>query len=387
MFELLIDKVIGEDWWAEYTGVSEEISARYVRETLAAFPANETELKITIDSPGGDVFEGITIYNIIRDFARSNPEVKIRTYIQGMAASMASVIALAANSVNSRNTIEAEDNAVYMIHDAWDVVFGNQNDLREAAAFLEQIDAVLRAAYVNRTGKSSEEIRRLMDAETWFWGNEIKEAGFADEIIEFVPDEGMKKDIANGLLMPEDKDSCVISAKQKFFDVKKTMQQVHAHAKKDRSFGAAARALGFKGGTPSGMGPVSSIKNKKGGCMKVTAEELKRDNPEVYAQILADGEKAGIEKEQARVSRLLALGEKSGAKDFALSCVKDGSNPSDEKIIDTFMEKGAAAKALAAQEADGEVPDVNPPKNEKNADLNAVMAAFDRETGAEKWEK
>ena len=44
-------------------------------------------------------------------------------------------------------------------------------------------------------------------------------------------------------------------------------------------------------------------------------------------------------------------------------------------------------KALAAQEADGEVPDVNPPKNEKNADLNAVMAAFDRETGAEKWEK
>ena len=65
MKELLIDKVIGEDWWEEFAGVSTETSARWVRDQLNSFPANETELKITIDSPGGDVFEGITIFNII----------------------------------------------------------------------------------------------------------------------------------------------------------------------------------------------------------------------------------------------------------------------------------------------------------------------------------
>ena len=387
MKELLIDKVIGEDWWEEFAGVSTETSARWVRDQLNSFPANETELKITIDSPGGDVFEGITIFNIIRDFARNHPDVKITTYIQGMAASMASVIALAANSVNNENKIEAEDNAVFMIHDAWDVAIGNENDLREAAAFLEQIDNMLASAYIARTGKTEKEIKAMMDAETWLWGNEIKDAGFADRIIEFEPDEGMKKDIANGNVQPDSKEMNVLSAKAKFSDAKKMMQQVHAHAKKDRNLKAAAMALGFKGGKPSGAVALAAEENIKGGCMKITAEDLKRDNPDVYAQVVADGEKAGIAKEQARVSRLLALGEKSGAGEFALACIKDGSDPSNEKVIDTFMEKGAAAKALQAQKEDGDVPNVNPPKNEKNADMNAVMAAFDREVGADKWEK
>lgn len=110
--------------------------------------------------------------------------------------------------------------------------------------------------------------------------------------------------------------------------------------------------------------------------MKITADELKRDNPDVYAQVVQDGEKAGVAKEQARASRLLALGEKSGAMDYALECIKNGSDPADEKVIDAFMDKGAAAKALALQKADGDVPDVNPPKNDKNADSKAMNDAF-----------
>lgn len=388
MLQLVIDKVIGEDWWEEYTGVQTEISAKFVREQLASFPDSENELKIVIDSPGGDVFEGITIFNIIRDFARNRSDVKITTYIQGMAASMASVIALAANSVNpSQNLIEAEDNAVFMIHNSWDVAFGNRNELRAVADFLEEIDSLLRAAYTRRTGKSEKEIQKLMDAETWFFGKEMKDAGFVDSIIDFVPDEGLLKDIANGNIQPEDRDTCVISAKAKFGNAKKTMQQVHAHAKRDRDLGAAAMALGIKGGLTARVEAKASGENIKGGCMKITAEDLKRDNPDVYAQIIADGEKAGAEKEQARVNRLLAMGEKTGATEFALACVKDGANPADEKVIDAFMDKGAAAKALAAQKEDGEIPDVNPPKTDVNADRNAVMAAFDRELGVEKWEK
>ena len=129
MFELLIDKVIGEDEWAAFTGVPEEISADFVRKSLAAFPQGETEMRITIDSPGGDVFEGITIFNIIRDFARNNPDVEITTYVQGMAASMASVIALAAWSVNPRNDVIVEDNSIFMIHNAW----GSRSSCRGSA--------------------------------------------------------------------------------------------------------------------------------------------------------------------------------------------------------------------------------------------------------------
>ena len=130
MYELLIDKEIGEDWWGKYSGVSEEISAAYVRDKLSAFPSGETELQITIDSPGGDVFEGITIFNIIRDFARNHPDVTVTTYIQGMAASMASIIALAANVVNpDKNKIVAEDNSMYMIHNSWGVRIGGAKEM------------------------------------------------------------------------------------------------------------------------------------------------------------------------------------------------------------------------------------------------------------------
>ena len=119
----------------------------------------------------------------------------------------------------------------------------------------------------------------------------------------------------------------------------------------------------------------------------MTAQDLKRDNPDVYAEIAAEGEKAGIAKEQARAARLLAMGEKSGAKDYALDCIKNGRDPADPAVVDEFMDKGAAGRALAAQAADPDVPGVNLPKNDKNADKNAVMAAFDRETGADKWDK
>ena len=369
MVELLINKVIGEDWWEQYTGVQEEISANYVRNQLKAFPENENELRIVIDSPGGDVFEGVSIFNIIRDFARNNPSVKITTYIQGMAASMASIIALAANAVNQENKIIAEDNSTYMIHNAWGAVVGNENDMREAADFFAGIDSMMRTVYMRKTGKNENDIRSMMDAETWLWGKNILEAGFVDEIID---GENNADEAAN-------MNDSLISARAEF---KKSRELVNSMNLKrggealKRDWAAAAVAIGFKGGEPSKAEALASVENKKGGCMKITAEELKRDNPDVYNQVFQDGEAAGVKKEQARVNRLLTLGQKAGANDYALECIKSNAEPSDEKVIDAFMEKGAAAKALAAQAQDQNVPDVNPPKDDKNADKKAMNEAF-----------
>lgn len=394
MFELLIDKVIGEDEWRAWFDEETEFSSDDARKALAAFPSGETEMRITIDSPGGDVFEGITIFNIIRDFARNNPNVEITTYIQGMAASMASVIALAAWSVNPRNAVIVEDNSIFMIHDAWGIVVGNANDMREGAEWFSKVDDMLRAVYVRRSGKSDDEIKAMMDAESWLWGNEIIEEGFADAIMDSTKDAGVQEDLANGLVnsVPNDKNERLISAKAAFTKSQELMRSVSAKRKENgggKSFRAAAMALGIAGGLLPKNEADFSAENKKGdSSMKITVDELKKDNPEIYAQIVQDGEKSGIAKEQARVSRLLALGEKSGAKEFALECIKNGSDPSDEKVIDAFMDKGAAAKYLANVAKDEKtIPNVNPPKEDKNEDMNAVMAAFDRETGADKWEK
>lgn len=374
MFELLIDKVIGEDEWRAWFGEETEVSSDDVRKALAAFPSGETEMRITIDSPGGDVYEGITIFNIIRDFARNNPNVEITTYVQGMAASMASVIALAAWSVNPRNDVIVEDNSIFMIHNAWGIVIGDENDMREGAEWFSKVDDMLRSVYVRRSGKSDDEIKAMMDAETWLWGDEIVEAGFAD-VIRDMPNAGVG---IEGVALT--KNERLVSAKAAFTKSQELMRSVSAKRKENgggKSFKAAAMALGFEGGSPSKNGAAMSADNKKGdGSMKITVDELKKDNPEIYAQIAQDGEKAGVAKEQGRVSRLLALGEKSGAKAFALECIKNGSDPSDEKVIDAFMDKGAAAKALALQKADGDVPDVNPPKEDKNADAKAMNDAF-----------
>lgn len=379
MKNLIIDKQIGPDWWAEYTGVSQEISARWVREQLAAFPEGEKELRIVIDSPGGDVFEGITIFNIIRDFVRAHPDVIVTTYVQGMAASMASVIALAAWFADpSRARVQVEDNSTFMIHNGWDIVAGNKHDLREAADFLEQVDAVLRGVYVRRTGRGDDEIAAMMDAETWLWGKEIADMGFADEVVDMEMFRANHDgDAAEG------RDSALLSAKAKFGAVRQTMQKVCASAAKDQRGGyrAAAVALGFKGGSPSAKacGSVPAGANKTGGCMaKITVEDLKRDNPDVYAAACADGEAAGVRKEQERVNRLIAMGKKSGCVDFALECIKDNANPSDDKIVDAFMDKGAAARALAEQAAEGSVPPLNPPKADKDAGAKAMMDAFDK---------
>ena len=390
MYELLIDKEIGEDWWGKYSGISEEISAAYVRDKLSAFPSGETELQITIDSPGGDVFEGITIFNIIRDFARNHPDVTVTTYIQGMAASMASIIALAANAVNpDKNKIVAEDNSIFMIHNSWGIVIGNANDMREGMEWFQKIDDVMLNVYTRRTGKADDEIKGMMDAETWMFGEEILKAGFIDSIKEM--DEDLKNDINGGPAQAVSRDFCLVNAKAKFNKAQEIMQTVQLKKDKDiprRDFAAAALALDIKGGSPSNIASGAKTleaQSNKGAVM--TAEELKKNHADVYAAVMADGEKAGIAKEQARVNRLLAMGKKSGATDYALECIEKGADPADDSVVDAFFEKGVAAKALSAQAADETVPEVNPPKNDKNADRDALMAAFDRETGADKWEK
>lgn len=139
------------------------------------------DIKIIVNSPGGDCFEGIAVYNTIRDFAR-NFKGNITTYVQGMAASAASWIALAASSVSEKNKVVVEDNSVFMIHDCWGLVVGNKNDMRDAADFAERVDNVMQKMLARKSGKTEAEIGDLMDKETWYFGQEIIDAGFADEM-------------------------------------------------------------------------------------------------------------------------------------------------------------------------------------------------------------
>lgn len=150
------------------------ISAKQFAESLAAL-GDVGELDIHIHSPGGDVFDGTAIYNLLKQHKAR----KVVT-VDGLAASMASVIAMAGD------TIRMPENALMMIHNPWMWTGGSAEELRKNADLLDKMAGQLRGAYVAKSGKTDDEIKAIMDAETWLTGSEAKAAGLADEVLDAV---------------------------------------------------------------------------------------------------------------------------------------------------------------------------------------------------------
>ena len=128
---------------------------------------------VRINSPGGDVFDAMAIFNALQAH-----KSKVITRVESLAASAASFIALAGKEV------QAYQNAMVMIHDPWVLAAGNQYDLREIADILEKISGNMVDIYSQNSNIGKKEIRDMLKAETWFTAKEAKEKGFVDTIID-----------------------------------------------------------------------------------------------------------------------------------------------------------------------------------------------------------
>lgn len=149
------------------------ISAKDFLGQLKNIPAGRP-LTLSLHSPGGEVFDGLAIYHALK--ARGNVNVRI----EGLAASMASVIAMAGTR------IEMPRNAYLMIHNPSGFAMGDAADMRQLADLLDKLKGSLIAAYRDRTKKSDEDLTAMMDAETWLTGEEAVAQGFADEVTDAV---------------------------------------------------------------------------------------------------------------------------------------------------------------------------------------------------------
>lgn len=138
---------------------------------LDAAAANASAIVVAINSMGGDVFDAFAIYNALR---RHAGKVKVR--VDGVAASAASLIAMAGDE------IVMPENAMLMIHNAHTVTAGEAKDLRRIADLLDNAGDGILAAYAAKSGMSVDDIRALMDAETWLTAAQAKEKGFCDTI-------------------------------------------------------------------------------------------------------------------------------------------------------------------------------------------------------------
>lgn len=157
---------------------SEGVTAKMVARALKEAPKGDSIL-VRINSPGGDVFDGLAIYNLL-----ANSDREIITQVDGMAFSAASYIFMAAK------TRRMAENGFLMIHEAWSVAIGTADEMRARAAALEEISDSIGQIYADGTGRSRDEIDAWMAAETFFTGSpdgddvlDALEHGFATEMM------------------------------------------------------------------------------------------------------------------------------------------------------------------------------------------------------------
>lgn len=157
------------DSWGEWWGVS----AKEFASVLDGLPDSVTEIRLLINSPGGEVTEGVAILNLLR-----NHPARVVAVVEGLAASSASFIAAGADEL-----IVAR-NSELMIHDAWGLCVGNADDMRQMADLLNHFSDNIASVYAEKAGGSVADWRVLMAAETWFSADEAIESGLADSLIE-----------------------------------------------------------------------------------------------------------------------------------------------------------------------------------------------------------
>lgn len=167
--EIILYAGIGDDYW----GDGSMVSAKQFSDELKKLPSTVNEIVVRINSPGGDVFQGVTIYNRLKQHP-----AKVTVYIDGLAASIASIIALAGDEVI------IGEGALFMVHLPWTWAMGNRMELDNTINRLLDVEEQLITIYSKKTGLDRAEIRTLLEGETWLGADEAIEKGFVNSKVE-----------------------------------------------------------------------------------------------------------------------------------------------------------------------------------------------------------
>ncbi|MGM0807536.1 MAG: head maturation protease, ClpP-related [Bacillota bacterium] len=161
--EITIYGDIGESWWGE------SVSANDIKDALK--DVESETITIRLNSPGGDAFDGIAIYNQLK-----NHKAKVIGYIDGLAASAASIIAMACDEL-IMNT-----GSMMMIHEASTFTWGTKADIKKTLNALEGVDKSIAEIYMTKYNGEREDLNALVEGETWFTASEAVEVGLANKV-------------------------------------------------------------------------------------------------------------------------------------------------------------------------------------------------------------
>ena len=171
-----------------------DVSSYTLAKEIEGLPEETEVINVFINSYGGEVAEGLAIYNNLR-----RHKAKVKTYCDGFACSIASVVFMSGDERIMSNA------SLLMIHNAWMFAIGDQNQLRKEADDLETINAASINAYMNHINITEEELKAMMDAETWLSAVDALEMGFATQIVNYattgmVASQSLRKRMAEMIL-------------------------------------------------------------------------------------------------------------------------------------------------------------------------------------------
>ncbi|WJZ69986.1 Clp protease [Vibrio phage PVP-XSN] len=255
--ELLVYGEISEFWG--------EVDSKSFAEQLANITAPEIDVRI--NSYGGEVFTAQAIYSLLKSHS-----AKINVFIDGIAASAATIIAMAGDD------IVMPSNAMMMVHNPLTMGYGNANDFREVADLLDKVRETLLAVYREKTGLSDEKLIELLDDETYMTAQEALDYGFIDQIDEQIK---VAASLSRTKMVVNDLELNV----ERFANMPDNWlnkQSVQEPVKK----------------------PATPDNSNTEGEKPMNLEELKAKHPDLYNQILNDGKKAGEEAERTRIQSI-----------------------------------------------------------------------------------
>ncbi len=300
----------------DYAWDDDETTAKGFIDDLKAL-GPDTPLDLHINSPGGSVFAGLAIYNALQ-----RHQAQVTVYIDGLAASIASVVAMAGDR------IVMPENALLMIHNPYSFAGGTAAELRKAAEMLDKATASIISTYQQQTNLDTATLAKLMDEETWLSAAEAADFKFIDEIEPALP-------------------MAALSAKLKAFDLSQ-----YNNAPALNRGQTPIKPPAPQNNQPSTKAPATEPKGK--GATPMTKEELKQNHPETYAAIFTEGETAGLEAgKKTGIEEGKTLGAK--AEQERIKAVEAQLIPGHETLIASLKADGkttgpeAAMKVLAAE--------------------------------------
>lgn len=347
-------ETVPTDWWTGQPIDGQFIAVDKFLDDLETLKTKDN-ITVHINSVGGSLYGGLAIYNRLKELPGN-----VVTVNDGLAASAGSIIFQAGNTrkVNSASNI--------MVHPASSFLYGYYQtaDLKGA---IKQLDAGTKAAinvYAERSGRSTDEIKPIVDRETWFTGQEAVDAGFADELTE----DGVKVNMfmapdrsaifCNGVSMP------AAGLHNIPANIPTMSPEQYAGIKNIKELNAAKPQSNIQTGGPDKMGADKTIN---------TAEELRAAYPELVAQIekaaQAQGETAGAASERARIQGIEEIAGAIADPEM-LNNAKFGEKPlTAQELAFAAMQQQAriGANMLNKMQADGENSGVNEVKSTTNA--------------------